>query len=970
MSKLKPAFNSKELEDKILILEADVKKFNDAAYKAKKQIVSLEADVKKFNDSAYRAKKEVQRLNGLLEEQNAYIVHLEQKLLGLADRYNHLASEYNTEIIELKKQSTTLSYWLGQAIIKLKTLKGILYFIPNLLEAKAKHRQKISQDATKPKKIQPVRMGDLLIHRKNYLDSSLGVKSQTNVKEKISVDKLEALASKIPDSNGSAFYKKIPLNVAIVTDEFMFNYYNGAFENLYYVNPDNYKTVFDKNKIDLFLYVSCWSGMQGDDWRGIKYREKPMCAFDDIIRLCNQQGIKTVFQTIEDPSNYENFLPIAKKFDYIFTSAIEKIQDYQRDCDNQNVDYLEYGFNPAINNPIGLYRNVIDGVFFAGSYPQRYAERCQDMHTMFSSIQSSSGELIIADRNSHLTDDKLKFPAEFQDSVIPAIQHKLLQKVHKLFRYNANFNSIKDSMTMCAMRVYELQAQGALILSNYALSVSNQFPNIKIITQKENLSPIFKNSEEIQFEELRARVNTLRTVLLDKGVFDQSVKMLQKCGFNICIEQPKVLVIKLDDQAVLPPQTYKNYEVVQVDELNQHQAIDYVCCISSRNQYDIHYLQDLINGFKYVDVDFVTKSAVINDDLNISGKVFDYTDENCIIDKSLIKASAFNPRSFQVNSHLGFAVEPFNLDAFIPQKQPLDMPELSIIIPVYNNGVFLRDRCLASLKLDANFEKFEIILVDDGSNHETLSIIDELSYQYHNIVVYKYPQGGSGSASRARNKGLELAKSQFITYLDPDNEISMNGYSTLLNIFREQTAKNIKADFITGYQNKITEEAVTRNAYHTDKQVSYIADTKHFITHKNYPIISTQAFICRKSLIIENEIHFVERAVGQDTLFGHEIMASANGGLFSSSAYINYYAERKSSVTNIVDKAFFEKSLILEKYQVEKFKKLGLFEHYRQYKFPKFYQDWYLNKLSKVPSQNRDQAEEILGKIQDLYSEY
>lgn len=67
---------------------------------------------------------------------------------------------------------------------------------------------------------------------------------------------------------------------------------------------------------------------------------------------------------------------------------------------------------------------------------------------------------------------------------------------------------------------------------------------------------------------------------------------------------------------------------------------------------------------------------------------------------------------------------------------------------------FLRDRCLSSLKLDSNFNKFQIILIDDGSEKETLTIIDELACQYQNIIVYKYPRGGSGSASRARNKGL------------------------------------------------------------------------------------------------------------------------------------------------------------------------------------------------------------------------
>ncbi len=964
----------KSAQETILKLQSDVKTFNEAAYKAKKEVKRLQSDVKIFNDAAYKAKKEVERLNLLTKEQNLYISDLEQKLLGLADHYNQLAVDYNTNILDLQKKSVTLSYWIGQAFIKLKTLQGILYFIPNILEAKRNYNNKLQNGSDKTKAINLIRSGELLIKRQSYLNLLVGAAPSDESQLKITANQLEKMAEVIPDSNGVAYYKRIPLNVAIVTDEFMFNYYNGAFDNLYYVNPDNYKAIFDNNKIDVFLYVSCWSGMLNDDWRGIKYREKPMKAFDDILQMCKVRGIKTIFQTIEDPSNYDNFLPIAQKFDYIFTSAIEKIKDYQKDCNNKNVDYLEYGFNPTLNNPIGMYRDVIDGVFFAGSYPQRYIERCNDMHIMFSSIQNSNGTLIIADRNSHLADEKLKFPQEYKDNVISAIQHKMLQKVHKLFRYNANFNSIKDSMTMCAMRVYELQAQGALILSNYALSVSNRFPNIKIITQKENLSPIFRGSKEINLDELIERVNTLRGVLKDKSVFDQTIKMLNKCGFQISEEQPKVLVIQLDTEASLPKQTYSNYTIVNSQELKGiqesklHTQYDYICCISSQNKYSMHYLQDLMNGFKYVNVDFVTQSAKIGENGKVSGKVYDYSNENCILDRSMVKISVFDILSLQVKSNSGFAVEPFGLDFVVTNRLMEHIPELSIIIPVYNNGTFLRDRCLPSLKLDSNFNKFEIILVDDGSKEETLSIIDELACHHQNIVVYKYPYGGSGSASRARNKGLELAKSNHITYLDPDNEISVNGYSSLLNHIRAQLSKGIQADFITGYQNKITESGIVRNAYHTDKPISYIADTKYFITHKNYPIISTQAFICKKSLLLENNITFVEQAVGQDTLFGHEIMANAKGGLFSSSAYINYYAERKNSVTNIIDRHFFEKSLILEEYQVEKLKKLGIFEHYRDNKFPKFYKDWYLNKLLYVNEGDKKYCRAILDKIQSFYN--
>ena len=49
--------------------------------------------------------------------------------------------------------------------------------------------------------------------------------------------------------------------------------------------------------------------------------------------------------------------------------------------------------------------------------------------------------------------------------------------------------------------------------------------------------------------------------------------------------------------------------------------------------------------------------------------------------------------------------------------------KLSIIIPIYNNGKYLRDRCISSLKKSSIFNDMEILLIDDGStDYETIDI--------------------------------------------------------------------------------------------------------------------------------------------------------------------------------------------------------------------------------------------------------
>ena len=77
----------------------------------------------------------------------------------------------------------------------------------------------------------------------------------------------------------------------------------------------------------------------------------------EMIAYFKKLGKKVVFYSKEDPINYEKFVDIAAQCDYIFTTAVEKVKDYKRDCNNENVFVLEFGVNPLYHHPIGM-RNI------------------------------------------------------------------------------------------------------------------------------------------------------------------------------------------------------------------------------------------------------------------------------------------------------------------------------------------------------------------------------------------------------------------------------------------------------------------------------------------------------------------------------------------------------------------------------------------------------------------------------------
>jgi len=89
-------------------------------------------------------------------------------------------------------------------------------------------------------------------------------------------------------------------------------------------------------------------------------------------------------------------------------------------------------------------------------------------------------------------------------------------------------------------------------------------------------------------------------------------------------------------------------------------------------------------------------------------------------------------------------------------------PFFSVIIPTFNRYRFLK-KAVDSV-LPQTFEKFELIIIDDGSTDRTDSLIS--SYNDKRITyIYQQNQG----VANARNKGLELAKGKFIAFLDSDD---------------------------------------------------------------------------------------------------------------------------------------------------------------------------------------------------------
>ena len=105
----------------------------------------------------------------------------------------------------------------------------------------------------------------------------------------------------------------------------------------------------------------------------------------------------------------------------------------------------------------------------------------------------------------------------------------------------------------------------------------------------------------------------------------------------------------------------------------------------------------------------------------------------------------------------------------------VNIPNISVIVPVYNTEQYLR-RCIDSV-LAQTYKDFELLLIDDGSKDSSGAICDEYAAQDTRVRVFHKENGGLTSA---RNYGLDHAVGHWITHVDSDDWIEKEMFAEML----------------------------------------------------------------------------------------------------------------------------------------------------------------------------------------------
>lgn len=204
------------------------------------------------------------------------------------------------------------------------------------------------------------------------------------------------------------------------------------------------------------------------------------------------------------------------------------------------------------------------------------------------------------------------------------------------------------------------------------------------------------------------------------------------------------------------------------------------------------------------------------------------------------------------------------------------MIKYSTIMPVYNAEKRLKTS-IESI-INQSFENWELILVDDGSKDSSLKICEEYSKKDKRIKVYHQENSGPGSA---RNKGIELATGEYITFIDADDYYDNKYYETL-----EMENEGNKYDIIYFGLVKENIDGNSNNYNNITKFKKYTKD--ELIKLQLMGILSWGPCLKMIRTAIAKECKFLEIPVGEEILFSFEALKRAKEIKFIENVLYHY----------------------------------------------------------------------------------
>lgn len=647
------------------------------------------------------SESELKVVSDLVEEHGGSIDNLK-------DYISALELESERKLVNKSMEKNTISYQLGKSLIDAaKRKKSVRMLSKELFAIYADSLSRKNKDLSNAN----------LLHKIIILLNEQKQKELHDLAKVNNVSKrgIEKLARKVKTKNISNYYvdkfalqntfseKKI--RIVAIMDEFTALCFDPE-ADIYHVTPENWQSEILEFKPDFLFIESAWQGKNGLWKTKISHQSVELI---NLIKFCDENKIRSVFWSKEDPVHFGTFLGVAELVDIVFTTDIDCIQKYKEHLGHDRVYLLCFAAQPTIHNPIEVYERQ-DKFNFAGSYYLKYPIRQRDFGVL-SEVADRYKGLDIFDRNFDKPHPHYEFPECYQAMILGTLQPSEIDKAYKGYVYGINMNTIKQSQTMFARRVFEMLASNTIVLSNYSHGVRLLFGDLVICSdEKTELDRQLKDFTGDLLTQKKYRLQGLRKVL-SHHTYQHRLKYVLEKSFEttLVIDRHRVIVVahvnqrseldsvssSFNEQDYLDKElfifsnidlanatdntvTIYNTKSELLDAINKYQEDTYIAVFNPNDSYGRYYLSDLVQSRVYVDqsdeplMTTITKDSYFE---NVNGKaVLVQNKEYQQVDrfkctKSLMNADLFKKMVLDVDqlesiNNLEVQAKSFAIDCF------------------------------------------------------------------------------------------------------------------------------------------------------------------------------------------------------------------------------------------------------------------------------------------------------------------
>lgn len=730
--------------------------------------MSFEDLLSEFDTLSIEDQKKIKTLINNEYVHKANVVQLQSELNLLSNENNLIKQEVIRKFSQ--KEYQTIAFQLGRGIMDLFKGEKKLVDLPEFglnLAIESMQRKNTDQLTNFQKKIYPIVEFKGLLAEKKFKKLSLAVlnnliKKVDNTDENLQTisfeegdgivqsKKIDSTILELPEITEISQSKVVKdfilkeinlteakankLKIACIMDEFTYFCFSPEAE-LLQLTPDNWLQEVNSFNPDILFVESAWQGKESL-WKA-KVSQNTN-EIQQLIKFCKLNLIKTMFWNKEDPVHFGTFIDIAKQVDVVFTTDIDCIGKYKAEVGHDDVYLMPFAAQPQTHNPIEKYDRK-DAFNFAGSFYLKYPERQRDFVNL-TEVAIKSKSLDIYDRNFNNPHPHYTFPDQYKPFILGRLEPHEIDKAYKGYVYGINMNTIKQSQSMFARRVFEMVASNTIVLSNYSRGVRNFFGDLVLCSDnKDELQRKLDLITESDDTRDSFKVLGLRKVLAEHTYEDRMEYILSKLKIKHTLNRYKVCVVaKVEDlnslEKILSMYNAQSYidknlviynpNTLQLDEcetIHSFQDLsdlnrvllqispNYLTFFSEKDIYLADYLTDMMLSFKYLkssQCSIVTKNchyaATKNSIAKVQGEEYKFVENYklkssvCGYDKddlSLVH-NFIEDDEYQLNGH-AFSIDRFNYVANCSKE--IDSEELSVYKSNINGldlGVELKQKLL------------------------------------------------------------------------------------------------------------------------------------------------------------------------------------------------------------------------------------------------------------------------------------